>query len=681
MTLEWRKLVLEVCQVGYEEFPESFIDAVLDLSRSGLPSTNTDSLHVSTFLDLMSHIAMSVILRSFISMCVRSFGFNIDGGSEEAIRAGLWKEINAGRNVFRDGQYGGYGVFNDGPSTSIPDQPNTPRWIRQATGFVDRLAISLTRCGLIYPKVQRIKNVSRETCELLSEAGYDHRGREVYALTTLDLEKWYAQTGQKIGGRCEMRVAWRFNDLKPRIYYCQGGTMYWSSRYMRPIADIFMNSWPMTHKERRTYPDSVSRFMSPDDSVLYWDMTSFTTQLSELKYFLFWIARALENNLYLRQHPIKVFDYREGVKAVNVWDLLDEYNDVVNDHGEYSLERVAHLAGIREDLIPIVQMMNSGPLGVLGNIGFSTTEHSVHCGVIVDQNKGVGLGDDHLVMVERKEEEKVINHMSAIGVAHRGKMGILRSIDETDAPKIGKFVKRGLRRYQDYWQLDILFNFPILAYAWGIGVEDRTVSLDDRSMNAHRFASQVAAFFWSLCDLGHLISTPEMKLVRIILTEAYKKLGWNWRGSLPGKKVSGSDEMMRLCVPPLMSEEFDPREEDWAEYLWSESLGSYVSLPVRGDPRVRPEPFYANEVFVAGQTRFIMAMLDMGFIKKLKGHTEVVEVSEPNRRLFRKWLHAVGPVLCDFVCVKDIPFHLVLNFATYRLLCVQSESMNGGIAT
>jgi hypothetical protein len=609
-------------------------------------------------------------------MAVRSFGSNLQNDeTQEKIRFGLWKEINAGRNVFSEGSMVGYGVFNNGESQSIPGTPNTPRWVRQATNYVERLSQNLSKLHVVYPKLQRIRNLSRTTCENLDNAGYKHLGREVNELTSLDLEKFYAETGIQIQGECEMRTAWRFNDLKPRVYYCQGGTMYWPSRYMRPIADIFMNAWPMTHRERRSYPDSISRFLDPDETIIYWDMESFTSTLSELKYFLFWIARYLENDPYMRQHPIKLFDYHRGVIEVNIWEMLDTYNEKVNMYGEYTVERQRHVLAWMDEVTPIIVMMNNGPLGVLGNIGFSTTEHSVHSGVVLDQNKGVGVGDDHLGLAKKAEEMELMKHMSRIGKIHPAKIGRIHPVCESDPPGLGKFLKRGMRRYHDYFQLDILFHFPILAYTRDRNIPGRTVDLSDRSRAEHKLAGQVGSFLWSLCDLGHLTSTSELKIVGMILRVVYKMMGWSIAGHLPGRKGQ-SGEVIRVCIPPIDFTVMDPREEDWAEYLWTASFGQYVKMSMKTDYVAKPEAFYVNDIIVIGQTRFTKALEDIGVFKKVRGWSEYIEVTETNRRLFKKMLGDQGSFIVEYRCVRSPPFEFMENLFTYRLLSVQSDCID-----
>lgn len=46
-----------------------------------------------------------------------------------------------------------------------------------------------------------------------------------------EVERFYCHTGVTIDGPVEMRSSWKYNDLKPRIYYAQGPTVYSVSKY------------------------------------------------------------------------------------------------------------------------------------------------------------------------------------------------------------------------------------------------------------------------------------------------------------------------------------------------------------------------------------------------------------------------------------------------------------------
>jgi len=59
--------------------------------------------------------------------------------------------------------------------------------------------------------------MSRDTCRRLLELGYK-TDKEEHELTTLDLELMKMKTGIEVGGDCEMRMVWKYNELKPRFY-------------------------------------------------------------------------------------------------------------------------------------------------------------------------------------------------------------------------------------------------------------------------------------------------------------------------------------------------------------------------------------------------------------------------------------------------------------------------------
>lgn len=618
---------------------------------------------------MMDHVGSSTFNRSLVSMAVRSFPSSIpDDGAEEILYKGIRKELAAARTEFSGSQALNYGfLFDDWETQTSQYFLNTPRWKRQSQYFVQNLASGLGKLGVVYPKVQRIKNVSRETAEALKDDGYQiPEGKRLYDLTTLDLEKHYASTGRQVQGRCEMRWSWRFNDLKPRCYYCIGGSMYWKARYIKPITVAFLEAWEMTTVQRRRFPEDISNFLDPDDTVIFWDMTSFTTTLSELKYFLFWIARFLEENPYTRQHPIKLFDSYQGIIEKPIWEILDEYNEAVNIMGEFTIDRVAELIGMDADDLMVVTMMNSGPLGVMGNIGFSTVNHSLASGVCIDRNKGAGLGDDHLSGVDAGDDEgRVLDHMRQIGIIHQEKTGRLPPVKEHEAYPYGKFVKRRMTRTEYGLEIDHLFTMPFLAYVDGKKDPMRTVNLDDEESNHYRFIGQVGALLWDLNTYGHLISAHELVSLQKILHYAYKKVGLHTAGSLP-QRIQPNQLRYRLAIPSIRFEDYDPCSEDWAEVLWTQSFGQFISMPVVTNGRVKPPPLDLHDEFEATSNRMTRFLEDLGYIEKTESLMEVIEVDETNRRRFQTLMRGQGDYLARFRVVKTMSNSFEDSFILYN---------------
>lgn len=98
---------------------------------------------------------------------------------------------------------------------------------------------------LLYPQFQSNKTVGRQTA-----ANYTNivHGEEVAQVDTQvssgDRERLYADCGTKVTGPCELRQAWKYNDITPRTYFSQGGTTFHASKYIRIPINELTNMFP-----------------------------------------------------------------------------------------------------------------------------------------------------------------------------------------------------------------------------------------------------------------------------------------------------------------------------------------------------------------------------------------------------------------------------------------------------
>lgn len=671
--LAWRKLWVDVCQTCYDIFSHPRLQSDFHkLKLLGLPATSTSTMTVKE-IELYSSLLTASPLFASIAIChLRSeVSLNHDDGSEEALITGIWKEINAGQNQ-RTQIISFNSLFN--PTSHTPWGPNAPLtepWRMAAYHFGRKLAFMTEsmQSDILFPAVQRNKNMSQETCNMLYTSGYRREDRGCLSYSTVDLERHYHQTGLKVEGCCECRWAWRFNDLKPRCYYCTGGRCYWVSRYMKPIAVNFMNALPITEQRRRSNPDSASYYVEDEDFVVIWDYASFTTSLVELRQFLFWAARYIEENSLGRDRPIKCFDYRLGIIDYQLWDLLDEYNTVVNIYTPYSIHRLLDDIGLdrMDDVMTNMVMQNSGPLGVHGNIGFSTTLGGLHTAAKVkNMNSGVGMGDDILGIVSTDPNLPggLVDHANDLGQIPISKFGVF------GPPTFGnedgwKFVKRPIRRTQDGFSLGELVAFPMLAYVFNVDMGNRKFPLDrDYFKIVHRFVGQVGAFLWDLQKTAFFLTTEDYRLIRSLLEPAYRYLGLPLKGSLPGRPVEHNDEriIMASCIPSIQFEVYDPKITDWADHLWERSPVAHCRLPIKTSAPINILQYEPGKI-LATSTKFNRVWVDLGYLEEVDKLSEIVEVNDSNYWRFRATLHGDGFTLVNYIWLRQPPlmFHVSAN--------------------
>lgn len=275
--------------------------------------------------------------------------------------------------------------------------------------------------------------------------------------TTLSLLRLYFNTGEKISGPLEVREAWFFNDLKPRVYYCLGGDAFWAGLYIQDIANILIKILPSTHPHTR-FDVTRIRNVSPHEILITYDYSCFTSSLGELKHFLFWLAEEL------RGVPVSALDLREGLRSVDLGVLLHEYNDLVNNHQMFSVERFFPAM----DGVTVYRQGRNGSLGVKGNIALSTTLHGISLAAVTGSpDDDCCVGDDALANILYTTLDLFIQCTNHLGEINPSKfITISPPTIEDPNPAAGqfKFLKRPLNL--DYFgkpYLGTLDFFPSIA--------------------------------------------------------------------------------------------------------------------------------------------------------------------------------------------------------------------------
>jgi len=407
-----------------------------------------------------------------------------------------------------------------------------------------------------------------------------------------------------------MRSAWRFNDLKPRVYYCQGGRDYFASRYMKKIAVALMESIPNTTVRFRTNPERYLEHEFDRDYVVTWDFESFTSNLSELKYFMDEICQALED---FPEIEVTVFDSFKGLVKLSPIQMLSEYNEAVNIESPFSIHRIIHRYSEEIDPTRNYTQRNSGSLGVAGNIGFSTAWHGFAILETVGPDKGVSVGDDGLCVIN--DPNKIIGPLSEVAKLHPEKCTIVEPLDEDPF----RFLKRAFYREPNGRIFrDDLFNLPNSALIFR-DFTGRDVRIEDeKTFFATRIAKQTGALLWAIQYSEPPLSDVELEAVRKYLVVAYRSSNLPQQGCLPGMRTIPQEtryDMYKMAVPSIRFDIFDPRIGDWLEHLLYESQQSSFNVPVMGFKTPMPLPPKDSIVFVTKGAGWSF-LEDFGYIER-----------------------------------------------------------------
>jgi len=533
-----------------------------------------------------------------------------------------------------------------------------PPWARYASQVSRNIFYRLKRVGILYPKVNRSKNISRESAELYQQ--YRPGSRDVRDVRTVDLEVLYGKEGIQLGGACEMRSSWKFNELKPRFYYAQGGRDYFASRYIKKFAIALMESVSSTEVKKRRNPDYFVE-ADPDDYLITWDLTAFTSTLYELRFFLYWVARGIEDQ---GDVAIELFDYKDGLVWTTASRMFDDYNETVNINSPFSIHRIIDKFCLQEDFDqPFFEQQNSGMLGVGGNIGFSTANHGFAIDQVSEVGKSVSAGDDAFNARKDNPFDTLFPHIKKIGHLHPEKCSIIPPGE--DGPM--KFLKRRLERTETGFWLDFLINLPLPCL-----VDERYGGRTPPDMSdfdrAKKIATTVGQVVWKITTYFDELDSQDILLLSAYLQMIYRVFNFNLRGGLPGHifTVKGNRYTGMFAYPPVDFKYFDPRGKDWLEFLLDQPLDAPISIP-RMVPYFRPSPVSKGERFLGIRERHWSALEDLGYVKEVGMVTEMVTyIGEKNKRRLMSFIkhdYRDYHPLYEFDLVEELPLHFSFVYA------------------
>jgi hypothetical protein len=594
----------------------------------------------------------SVAARSLLWMFLRTVVEpNNHNEFQETVDSTFISEFSASQICFSRVQIFDY---EDLAGHSDIERPLAPPWAAFARQVARNFAYKIRRFHDLYPAVQRSKCTSRESGQLYQRV---YPEAEITKVTTRDLEVHYGHTGHEIHGGCELRMAWKFNDLKPRFYYAQGGFAYFKSRYMKPFAVALMESIRSTREHLRRDPANLLSVHYLDFFTL-WDFKAFTTNLSELKFFLYHLIQGVYET---GVSNIFVIDYHQGKIELDPIEMLNEYNEHANVQDLFSICRVIDRVAFNLDDTINFYQQNSGMLGVAGNIGFSTACHGYHVCRICKEGSCVCVGDDACGATEDDPELELIPEMLKLGVIERSKF--FKFYPEDSGP--GRFLKRGLWREGSLF-MNFLLNIPLSIYA-DANIGQRTCppkfGLDDRRF---KIASQTGSLWWKLNTLSYeyQFTEDDLFLLRSYLKIIYSALHLPVSGSVPGFRLF--DENKRpysstYFIPPI-TDLFDPRVDDWADYLLTRFVG-YITIPVITEEFTPTLPLQGDVCYMP-YTRGIRVLEDLGILKTSEMRNRLFVHSDVSRLSVIQYLRGNYGYrkLVEVIVTHTIPDHWTFMF-------------------
>jgi len=630
LPIQHRKALLDACRIQ----APVWINKTLASTFSSLPAVSiytiegVSALYITALnlATLFNHIWPFPLLCTLLSYFVRAEGtiYVTEFLQEKALS--LDKELSAALYHDSAGQVLDYsGLVGVTPNHLHPQLPGVISWRLRSLfqSGIQHIAqhFSSISARPLFPAYNSRKNVSYATCEKYYEAIGDSVVDGIsHNVTTLDLLKLYYHTGIEVSGCLEIRQAWFFNDLKPRTYYCLGGSDFFHGMFIQEISNLFCNMLPSTNPFTRF---TVSRIgsLSYDELLITYDYTSFTTSLGELRNFMFWLAESVGDV------AVAVLDVFHGVIEYPLRKILHAYNLAVNHHQMFSIERFQ-----RAEESILLRQGRSGSLGVKGNIVFSTTLHGLALADITGTpDDDCCVGDDALARVRAYFITIFISCVNNLGDINPTKFTTIQPLDPLDdTPHLSeqyKFLKRPLNIDIDSHipTLGSLDFFPSIAdalFPLGDGVHTATPGYS-AFQSARTFAMQVGRYFRQHCNgINPAISLREEDLQFILggFQEAYSRYGLPFTGGVPGDfDVKWGNDMCRVgdfyCPPVDTPWCFDT---PWMEILLDRFYGRRVSTPITCGGTIPPplESEVGSFFRATSDVKVLQLGVDLGFLDK-----------------------------------------------------------------
>jgi len=572
---------------------------------------------------LLDSFLTTPMRRSLLSMALRCSPINEEEAAS-AISSGIEKElaVTQRQDLLPTLRYPFFISQEDCRTTRIhPDVPFNPIMsLRIRHRFLHLREVTIPRLLLI-PQVS-FKNIGIESSEEFWAAVYPDVPswqRPTGLVTTSDLESLYAERGQKTGGPCEVRYAWKYNDLKPRIYYAIGGSAFHAAKYIKPIFDAICKMSRSTDPAHRY---SFAGFPLVDFSTevfIVYDYASFTSRLVDFKQFVSELA------WFLKGRMVKIFDTNTGMKEEDVGLLLQHYNDTCNVDGEYSLTKLSSKPGEAPTRV-LCNHYVAGMLGVFGNIVGSTSLHGIvglHiCGA---DEQGNFIGDDAgIVCADEMDGDRtwIFEGIRAIGEIADPKFEIFEANDEEyDLGDSWHYTKRPVKVTGGAISQGWMPEFPILASARGQRLDHVTTSFPTILIRRRIFIRQVTRYLNSCYTHRTDVNEADRGMILSIFRKIYAELRLPRRGSFPRREfaywkspsVPYGDPYH--VVPPLDEEVF---EKGWWKVLMERGIEEQgtMRLPVFHSSDELPPALEMGMTFRFRADRVLSLLAKIGVVSR-----------------------------------------------------------------
>lgn len=595
----------------YEKAYGYVLDQYVCYHQDGLEGLHRNEMRIREVVRPLLPLFLSPLSAGFLSMVTRNAPFYTYDSVLEERQAKIEKELSASQTLYHPERLDYTSIFSkDSRDRNIPLASNMDPHPETSAFFHSTLkaTIPILRKTLFFPQLSE-KTIGRDAQRRCRHAVQNLGMCSIRdPRTIVDIERVYHETGVVLEGPVELRCAWKYNDLSPRVYYARGPTCFKDSKYAQAIWNILVDSNPTCHRLDRYNPPIV-KILAMFDRMFIYDFKSFTSFLYELRR----MTRRLAT--FFRGIKIKVLDTWLGVVDIDLGEYLDRYNQTCNIDGLFDIARL-----MMEDPVPCLFRHMTGMLGIPGNISSCTWLHGVHLACVLnDYRRAKTVGDDAFGIKSYSSREErdtkwldTMRQVQNIGLVAEEKFELW---DYEDDPETSQwhYIKRPMVRLYEAISSGRLETWPSLANILGLSDEyhtDHPLPLPSRRIKAikqwSRLLSRIALRPESIDDV-------DRQTLLYFQTEMRVHLGIPPAAGGLCVKLKGNSEPLTI-PPPYSLEQFG---EPWTARAveMERHKHAWVDLPAYGYPGDHINGVL-GESFRSQSSRILGLLEKLGYLKR-----------------------------------------------------------------
>jgi hypothetical protein len=491
-------------------------------------------------IPLIRQATQSPLLSGFVSMLLRTTRYLDEQCLTDELYTGLWKEVHATQGDDRPQALSYESLFSSHPQIDLRLSPfhriTTPDVYRRLKQWKWNL-----RDELFIPEVsdKTVGWESRRQYLLHQRIPLDRLSH--LPITTADVARVYEEDGALSPGPVEVRYAFFFTDLKPRIYYALGPDAWYSSQYIWKVSDSLQRVFRTTDPATRYMAHRINPLES-NQLLFIFDYTSFTSNMAELKYFLYHLATFCEDV------PVRILDLHSGITPTTLGAIIHSYNNSINVDHPFDL---GPILGMKDDPLILCSRL-SGLLGIFGNIVFSTTLAGINLMCLLGgEDEANTVGDDSEGKVDEAPGrwKEVREGVTQIGDVEESKFETFRYREPgNERQDSWHYLKRPFKRNGNIVETGYMIDWPMISLVEDCTSSVHTEKFEDLIFRRRKFIVQTSRFLTVLETIPESLVDFDTDFAFTYLQWAFKRLNVPRDGRLPGHTVKGAEHLAIPCV-------------------------------------------------------------------------------------------------------------------------------------